>query len=163
MERQWDADTRSPEFACIQRAWKTNIAGLWTQICNYVNNHGNLLSIFEESSYLGPSSSSTAVATASEAQDPPPSLTLQDDFTHSNMVDVFINYSSKTTSQLAPVEEETPIELDSFLSNANAMQREKETEDIPYLTNTEMKKKPMKKKVAITMPSDFRHYKYLPV
>lgn len=151
MERQWDNDSRSSEFFCLRRAWRKNMLGLWDQICSYVHNHQNLASIFED----------TSATPASLSH--PPGDTLVDFSTHTNMDDVFMNYSTKPTSQLETVDE-TPMELEGFLAAPNPLQRNKETEDIGFLPNeTEESKKKSKKKVAIPFPDDFRHYKYLPV
>lgn len=144
MERQWDIDSRSPEFACLRKAWRKNISGLWNQICSQINTHQNLAGIFE------------TIANPSD------SIVENVDFTgHSNMEDVFMNYSTKPTSQLEPVDE-NPIELDGFLNNPNAIPRNKENDEISYLPE-EARKKTHKKKVNYVFPEDFRHYKYLPV
>lgn len=73
-----------------------------------------------------------------------------------------MNYSSKPTTQIGTVDE-TPMELEGFLTTSNPIQRNKETEEIDYLAGEELKKKTHKQKIVYPIPEDFRHYKYLPV
>lgn len=146
MEKQWDADSRSPEYSCLQKAWQKNIAGLWNQICSHVQHHPNLACILEN--------------TTPPTADP---LGVNDDFPgHTHMEDVFMNYATKPTPQIETVDE-TPMELEGFLATPTPIQRAKETDEMGYLSNEELKKKLPKRKVVYPLPEDFRHYKYLPV
>ena len=154
MEKQWEVDARTPEFRLLRKAWRKNLSGLWDQICSHLRSHQHLLSTDDETPSTNPTTTPNA---------PNDSLVDNVDFpNHSNIDDVFMNYSTKPTTQLETVDE-TPMGLDGFLSSSHPIQNQKPSEEMNYLTGDEVKKKSSKKKIIYPFPDDFRHYKYLPV